>query len=150
MNFTWDSWQLIFAEESQPITGIIPALGMYDATVTWRYTVSRLPDRLVPLDHVDDAETETWWNYVSFYTPEEAVYIEALREEVLRLGVMESGYWHQNSDVGVPVAEDGTVVCGGMRAWGSLLAAAWNSALACGELRYSYVDFAFGARRKDE
>ena len=148
MRFTWDSWQLLFAEETQPVTGVIPALGGDAAAVTRRYTVSRLPEKELCLRAADDAET--WWSYISLYTPEEAPYIEALREEVLRLGVMESGYWHQNSDEGVPVAEDGTVVCGGMRAWGSLLAAVWNSALACGELRYSYVDFAFGARRKDE
>jgi hypothetical protein len=65
-------------------------------------------------------------------------YAEALRAEVLRLGLRKDGAWHQGDDEGVPVFDDGTVALFSFRAWGDFLAAVWSEHDG---LDYNYMDF---------
>lgn len=65
-------------------------------------------------------------------------HLNALRAEILRLGLRNGGFWHQEE--GVPVFSDGTVGTFSMRAWGDVLAATWATHE---DVDYSYCDFAW-------
>lgn len=81
---------------------------------------------------------DRWRDYVELCEAREVVFYEALREEILRLGLKRGGDWHQNDPEGVPVFSDGSVAQLSFRAWGDLMAALW----ADHEDRdYGYMDF---------
>lgn len=68
-------------------------------------------------------------------------HLNALRAEIIRLGLREGGDWHQGDPHGVPVFSDGTVAKFSYRAWGDLLAATWASHE---DVDYRYMDFYMG------
>jgi hypothetical protein len=82
-----------------------------------------------------------WDDYIERWKPRVRPYLEALRAEVLRLGLRETGFWHEEDPRGVPVFEDGTVLLCSMRAWGDFMAAVWGEE---DDLPYCYVSFAWG------
>lgn len=79
-----------------------------------------------------------WADYLARSGETIAPYAEALRAEVLRLGLKKGGDWHQEDAQGVPLFSDGTVALFSYRAWGDFMAAVWSEA----ENRdYQYMDF---------
>jgi len=104
-------------------------------------------------DGPDTVETKTfgerhtsggtpWDEYVESTTTseKEAAYAEALRKSIVQHDVRYGGFWHQYSENGVPLFEDGTVATFSMRAWGDLLAAIWSDVDG---KPYCYADFAW-------
>ena len=81
---------------------------------------------------------DRWEDYIKRCTPEEKGYADALRTEILYLGIKETGAWHQNSKKGVPVFDDGTYTLFSYRAWGDLLAAIWSEEE---DKDFCYMDF---------
>ena len=79
-----------------------------------------------------------WKDYLAIWDDETIPYAEALKEVVVGESIKEGGDWHQWSDEGVPVFEDGTVAVFSYRAWGDLLAAIWSEEE---DKDYSYMDF---------
>jgi hypothetical protein len=65
-------------------------------------------------------------------------YFERIREAVLATGLRQTGDFHQNSEEGCPVFDDGTSGTFSMRAWGDLMAAIWSTAE---DKDYEYMDF---------
>lgn len=86
--------------------------------------------------------TSPWDEYVesTTTTEKEAAYAEALRKSIVQHDVRYGGFWHQYSENGVPLFEDGTVATFSMRAWGDLLAAIWSDVDG---KPYCYADFAW-------
>lgn len=80
----------------------------------------------------------TWADYLDHFKPEAHPYAEALRRAIVERRVWECGDWHQNSDDGTPMFEDGTYASFSFRAWGDLLAAVWTEQLG---RQYCYMDF---------
>lgn len=80
-----------------------------------------------------------WDELMVFIDKAERPYYEALGAAIVKLDITEGGFWHQA--VGVPVFNDATVGMFSMRAWGDVMAAAWNSQLAT--RRFTYCDFAW-------
>jgi hypothetical protein len=79
-----------------------------------------------------------WKDFIDGHDGRCAAYYEALRQELVAIKLKRGGDWHQNSDRGVPVFDDGTVALLTFRAWGDLLAAAWAEHE---DKDYSYMDF---------
>jgi len=79
-----------------------------------------------------------WKDFVDGLDGCAAEYYEALRRELIETTLRRGGDWHQNSDRGVPVFDDGTIGLFTFRAWGDLLAAAWAEHE---DQDYSYMDF---------
>jgi hypothetical protein len=79
-----------------------------------------------------------WKDYIAVVNEDKLHYAEALREEIIRLKIKESGPWHQNDSNGTPVFEDNTYASFSFRAWGDLLAAIWSSEE---NKDYCYMDF---------
>jgi hypothetical protein len=69
-----------------------------------------------------------WGDYLAAADESIHPYLEALRAEILRLGLHEGGDWHQDSEAGAPLFEDGTWAAFSYRAWGDLLGAVWAEA----------------------
>ena len=89
-----------------------------------------------------------WVDYLEKWKSEVHPYAEALRRSIVEHRIWESGDWHQNADVGVPLFEDGTVAQFSFRAWGDLLAAVWTEQLG---RQYCYMDFYYaGTPKKPE
>ena len=65
---------------------------------------------------------------------------EALKEEIIRLGLRKTGWGHQMDKDGVPVFEDGKVIMHSMRSWGGLMAEIWSEE----GNEYTYMDFYMG------
>lgn len=80
----------------------------------------------------------TWADYLERWKPEAHPYAEALRHSIVERRIWECGDWHQDSDRGVPMFEDGTHASFSFRAWGDLLAAVWTEQLG---RQYCYMDF---------
>lgn len=92
-----------------------------------------------------------WAEYLEDHGTEEHPYLEALRAEIVRLGIKRGGDWHQRE--GVPVFSDGTVGHFSMRAWGDLCAAIWNTHNRVGHIEprdYGYMDFYMASRALDD
>lgn len=81
---------------------------------------------------------DRWKHYIETYHEGVVPFYEALRNEVLRLGLKHGGDWHQNDPKGVPVFNDGTVAMFSFRAWGDLMAAIWAEHE---DRDYDYMDF---------
>lgn len=78
-----------------------------------------------------------WRDYIDGMEPKGVEYAEALRAEILRLGLTRGGDWHQGEE-GTPVFSDGTCASFSYRAWGDLLAAVWSEEH---DLDYTYMSF---------
>jgi hypothetical protein len=57
---------------------------------------------------------------------------------IIAKGLRRGGDWHQNSQDGVPVFDDGAIGSFSFRAWGDLMAATWTGEDGRG---YGYMDF---------
>lgn len=79
-----------------------------------------------------------WEDYYKELGEEARPYAEALRAEVLAKRIRHGGDWHQYSEEGIPVFEDGTIASFSFRAWGDFMAAVWSSA---DNRDYNYMDF---------
>jgi hypothetical protein len=73
------------------------------------------------------SEGHRWGDYLAILSKNQIQYAEALREDIIKRQIKESGSWHQNSDIGTPVFEDNTIGSFSFRAWGDLLAAIWST-----------------------
>lgn len=92
-------------------------------------------------------QRHSWEDYVDIWFDEAKPYVIALRDSIVERGIRESGDWHQDSDEGVPLFEDGTVATYSFRAWGDLLAAVWEGV---DRLPYCYMDFYYsGSSERD-
>ena len=67
-----------------------------------------------------------WKDYTETLTDLGKEYAEAFRAYVLENGLRQGGDWHQNSDEGVPLFDDGNVATFSYRAWGDIMAAIWS------------------------
>lgn len=84
---------------------------------------------------------QRWQDYLDRWFPEWHPHLEALRAEILRRRLWESGEWHQDEEAeGVPVLSDGYYFAASMRAWGDLMAAVWSEEHG---RDWCYVDFAW-------
>ena len=79
-----------------------------------------------------------WIDYAKIWTEEGLVFINAIREEILRIELKYAGAAHQYEPDGMPVFEDGTCARFSFRAWGDLMAAVWSEVE---NKDYSYMDF---------
>jgi hypothetical protein len=79
-----------------------------------------------------------WHDYLANLDDRKKPYFEALRRDIVARKIRESGLWHQCESEGVPVFDDGSVVCFSQRAWGDLMAAIWSTEENCD---YQYLDF---------
>lgn len=79
-----------------------------------------------------------WHDYIADIAAPFRPYFEALRRDIVARKIRRSGWWHQSDPEGVPVLDDGCVVCLSQRAWGDLIAAIWATAE---DRDYWYMDF---------
>lgn len=79
---------------------------------------------------------QRWSDYIGVWVVDARPYIEALREEILRIGLKRGGDWHDK--FGTPLFNDGKIGGFSWRGWGDLLAAVWSEAE---NKHYEYMDF---------
>jgi hypothetical protein len=83
-------------------------------------------------------ESDDWSAYIANIDKEFVPHHESLRLAIIAKGLRRGGDWHQNSQDGVPVFNDGAVGTFSFRAWGDLMAATWTGEDGRG---YGYMDF---------
>lgn len=71
-------------------------------------------------------EQHTWEDMLDAVGLQAAPYAIALRDAIIKIGIIEGGDWHQEDDKGCPVFSDGSAATFSYRAWGDFLAAAWQ------------------------
>jgi hypothetical protein len=84
------------------------------------------------------ANGHKWPDYLATLNPKTIPYAEAIRTSILKLDIKQGGDWHQYSDCGCPVFNDGTTATFSYRAWADLMACIWNTEE---DESYSYMDF---------
>lgn len=82
---------------------------------------------------------EKWDKYIRDFQPEVRPYLSAVFQEIKKHRLRFGGDYHQYGEMGVPLFNDGKALCLSFRAWGDLMAAAWNSIE--NTTKYSYMDF---------
>lgn len=70
-------------------------------------------------------EGDRWNDYIANIGDTFVAHHEALRRAIIARGLRRGGDWHQNSQDGVPVFDDGAIGTFSFRAWGDLMAATW-------------------------
>lgn len=70
-----------------------------------------------------------WEDFIERWKPRVQPHYEALREAILERELQRGGDWHQRSETGVAVFDDGRIATFSYRAWGDLLAAVWSTEL---------------------
>jgi hypothetical protein len=83
-------------------------------------------------------ESDDWSAYIANIDKQFVPHHESLRMAIIAKGLRRGGDWHQNSQDGVPVFDDGAVGTFSFRAWGDLMAATWTGEDGRG---YGYMDF---------
>ena len=81
-----------------------------------------------------------WKDYIGRYYDNAPVlpHLEALREEILSRKIRRGGDWHQNSEEGIPLFDDGSVGMFSYRGWGDIMSAVWSEEE---DTDYNYMNF---------
>lgn len=79
-----------------------------------------------------------WNDYIDKIGEKEKLYLEILRQEIIKKRLKENGSFHQYHDEGTPQFSDKTIAIFSMRGWGDFMAAIWSTEE---NKNYNYMDF---------